>query len=392
MTDSRPPLVSSLGQLRRQFPHTANHVFFDHANVGPPPAKALRLLQNLGERYQRIDQTIDADCFKLLGKLRAAFGRLIHAPEQTISYLPNTSHAINQVLLGLNLQQGERIVVPEVEFPALTYPIMHLRREQGVVVDFVPCENGFLDLDGFERRLKSHKTALVATSWVQYHNGYRYDPVHLTDICHRHGAFLLVDATQGVGPIPLDVVSAGVDALACGGAKWLFCGPGSGFLYVSKSPVRAVNPASIGWLSVDWGYSFGDLQRFDRPLYADGRRFEWGTYPYYQLQLVRAGLEVIEAAGPERTFRHVTTLLDQLGDWLTDHGFTVTSPCEEPHRSAILTFTGRKIADLHQTLNDQRFYVSLREGSIRVSPHCYNTKTEMHRFIAAIEKTVSRPE
>jgi len=376
----------ALRSLRKEFPHTRRAVFFDHANFGPSPKRARKLVDQLGARFQALDPRVDRESFALLAKIKKDFGRLIGARGDTISFLPNTTFGINHILLGLNLRPGERIVLPENEFPALVYPILYLAERRRLKVQFLPCPRGYLELEDLDRALGKRKTALFATSWVQYHNGYRYDAAALTEVCHRHGTFFLLDATQGVGSVPLHAVKAGVDALACGGQKWLFCQTGSGFLYVSPHPIRKVEPVAIGWLAADWDITFNDLQRHDRPIFEDGRRFEWGTYPYYSLRLAQVGLELIRAAGPGRTFRHITRLLDDLAKFLHDGPYTIISDLRFQHRSAVFTFTGPKIDRLHRHLAARRVRVSLREGNIRVSPHFYNTPQEMRRCIKAIEE------
>ena len=378
-----------LSSLRAEFPHARRAVFFDHANFGPCPKRARRLLDQLAGRFQALDPRVDRESFALLAHIKRDFARLIGARGNQISFIPNTTTGINQVLLGLDLKPGERILLPEVEFPALVYPIQYLAQRNRLQLEFLPCPEGFLPLEILRRALARRRTALVAASWVQYFNGYRYDAAELAALCHRYEAFLLLDGTQGVGAAALNVTQACVDALACGGSKWLFCQTGSGFLYLNPQPVREVQPAIIGWLSADWGYTFGDLQRHDRPLYADGRRFEWGTYPYYSLRLAQVGLELVNAAGPRRTFRHVDSLLDELAAFLQETPYTITSVRDPRHRSAILCFTGPRIARLHPFLRDQHIRVSLRENSIRVSPHFYNTRQEMGRFIAAIRRFLS---
>lgn len=382
--DEMKPVKKSLATLRNEFAHLRHAVFFDHANFGPPTKKARRLIDEFAERYQRLDPQIDEDSFALLRRVKQDFARIIRARGAEISYLPNTSTGINHILLGLNLKRGERILMPEVEFPALAYPVIYLSRRMGLPLDFVPCPGGHFSLEVLSKMLRKKKAALLATSWVQYQNGYRYAAGELAELCHRHSVFVLLDGTQGVGAVPLNVRKAGIDALACGGAKWLFCQTGNGFLYLDSNPVRPVRPVSIGWLGVDWGYAFGDLQRHDRPLYSDGRRFEWGTYPYYNLRLAQGGLEVILAAGVNRTYAQVSKLLDQLAGFLSPSRYTISSPQVARHRSAILTFTGPKIGRLHHYLTDNSFRVSLREGNIRVAPHFYNTTREMQRFIRAI--------
>jgi len=379
-------MEKSLRVLRRAFAHTRHAVYFDHAGVGPLPNKARRLIEQLAERYQRLDATIDDESFTLLHDLKRDFGRIIHARGDNISFMPNTTTGINHVLLGLHLQRGERIILPRVEFPALTYPILYLARRMGLRVDILPCPAGHFTLEDLKKAIRRGKPALVATSWVQYFNGYRYDAAELVRLCHECGVFVLLDGTQGIGAVPLNAKQTGVDAVVCGGGKWLFCSAGSGFLYLNPDPIREVRPISIGWLSADWNYAFGDLQRWHRPLYADGRLFEWGTYPYYNLRLAQAGLELILAAKVSRTYRHVNALLDDLAVFLDNSPYTITAPREKQHRSAILTFTGPEINHLHRYLTANRFRVSLRENNIRVAPHFYNTPQEMHRFISAIGK------
>jgi len=335
---------------------------------------------------QALDPRVDRESFTLLSQIKKDFARLIRARSDEISYLPNTTAGINHILLGLNLRPGERILLPEVEFPALVYPILYLARQKKLKVEFLPCPQGRLSIKTLHKSLARKKAALVATSWVQYHNGYRYDAPEMVKVCHQHGVFVLFDGTQGVGVIPLNVKKAGVDALACGGQKWLFCQTGSGFLYISPQALREVKPAVVGWLSADWGYRFGNLQHHDRPLYPDGRRFEWGTYPYYNLRAAQVGLELLNAAGVRRSYRQIIGLLDQLSEYLSGSPYTISSDLSPRHRSAILAFSGPRIACLHRYLNSKGFKVSLRENNIRVSPHFYNTKNEMQRFTAAIRE------
>jgi cysteine desulfurase/selenocysteine lyase len=74
-------------------------------------------------------------------------------------------------------------------------------------------------------------------------------------------------------------------------------------------------------------------------------------------------------------------LLDLLIEGLKDKGYPITSSLEEEHRSSILSFSGKNIRNLYEKLLKKNILVSLREGSIRVAPHFYNTKEEINRLI-----------
>ena len=58
---------------------------------------------------------------------------------------------------------------------------------------------------------------------ASYHNvnGYLSDIKALADLAHDHGAYLYVDAIQGVGAVPVDVRAMGIDFAACSTFKWL---------------------------------------------------------------------------------------------------------------------------------------------------------------------------
>ena len=102
---------------------------------------------------------------------------------------------------------------------------------------------------------------MVAISSVQWSNGFRCDLEALSRLCRERGIFLIVDAVQQIGAIPLDVQKTPVDAIACGGHKWLMAPFGCGFLYLSKEFRAKVKPPIAGYLSVaepegGWGKYF----------------------------------------------------------------------------------------------------------------------------------------
>jgi len=379
-------MPGSLTSLRREFPHTRHGVFFDHASFGPISRRARILLDQLADRFQHLDPTIDGESFRLIRQLAHDFGRLIGARRGEVSFQPNTTTGIMHVFHGLELKAGERIILPEVEFPTLTYAVKSLAEHQGLTVDYLPCPDGYLNLENLERALAKKTIAVVALSWVQYFNGYRYDLLEVADLCHRYGAFVLIDAIQGGGVVPLNVRRCGIDALACGGQKWMLSQMGTGWLYVNRDSIRPVRPPIIGWLGVDWGISWNHLQGHDQAFCSDGRQFEGGTYPYYNLRLAEAGLGLIREAGVSRTYRHASDLLDQLRGFLADSPWSINLDVAKKHRSGILSFSGPGIAALHAHLRKNNFHVSFREGSIRVSPHFYNTPTEMRQFISTARK------
>jgi selenocysteine lyase/cysteine desulfurase len=221
-------------------------------------------------------------------------------------------------------------------------------------------------------------------SWVQYFNGFRNDLSMIGRLCHEHGCFFLVDVTQGAGAVPLNMRRDGVDAIACGTQKWLLGQTGGGFYAISPTAVRDVRPLYAGWLGFDWGYTWGDLQRWDRPRLPDGRFWEVGTYPFYSVRLVHAGLALLTKCGIKTVFSRIQALHARLIEGLASTQYQPLQLGTKHNRSGIVSLSGPKSAELHAFLMSKNIFVSLREGNIRVSPHFYNTGPEIDRLSNAI--------
>jgi selenocysteine lyase/cysteine desulfurase len=96
------------------------------------------------------------------------------------------------------------------------------------------------------------RTGIIATSYVQYSNGFRTDLEELGAAKGKHS--LVVNASQAAGAFEIDVRRMRIDALCSTGHKWMLSGYGSGFVYISKELQERSKPRSIGWLSVQDPY------------------------------------------------------------------------------------------------------------------------------------------
>lgn len=362
-------------------------VFFNHASFGPVTRRGRTAVESLMDRWGYVNggHDVDEESFRLLAESRKMFGKMIGASPKQVAFVPNTSFGLNAVLWGMDLRRNERILTTDVEFPAAVYAAQHIALCKGLKIEALPCPDGYLDLDTLEKALHK-KAAVLAISWVQYFNGYRYDLKKLVDLCHRYGCLVLLDAIQGVGVVPINVRQAGVDALACGAQKWLFGQTGSGFLYISDNPVRPIEPPYRGWLSVDWGYRFEKLQKDDRRLYHDGRRWETGTYPFFALRLSHAGLSILTEAGKTHIWDNTQSVLDHVETGLAGSRYDLMRFPQSENRSGIGMLHGPRCRDLHTHLKSRKIHASFREGRIRISPHFHNTLDEADRVIEAVRE------
>ncbi|MEW5702421.1 MAG: aminotransferase class V-fold PLP-dependent enzyme [Candidatus Zixiibacteriota bacterium] len=378
---------STVRSWRREFEITRGVTFLNHASFGPVPRRGRQAVERLLHRQGCIprDPNVDDETFATVAAAKRGFARLVGEQTARVSFAPNASYGLNAVLWGTRLKRGERILVPESEFPAVVYTVRHLAERLDLTVVPIPCPDGYFTAGALRRQLR-RKSAILACSWVQYFNGYRYDLRELTGLCHAHGCLVLVDGTQGIGAIPMHMRRDGFDAVVCGAQKWLFGQTGAGFFAIAPDPVRRVEPLYSGWLAYDWGYRFEDLQHWDRPAYDDGRQWEVGTYPFYSVRLAEAGVALINRCGIENVWRHLQDLIGRLAEGLSGTRYEARRFPEPIHRSAIVAVGGPQTAGLYRHLWGRRIYVSLREGNIRVSPHLYNTRAEIDRLVEEIRR------
>lgn len=381
------PLLSGTRDWKAEFEFDPGHVFLNHAAFGPVTKRGRLAVESLMQRWGRLTPGADVDdeTFAMLESAKSRFARLIDADPTRVAFAPNTSYGINAVLWGLNLQRGERILLPEVEFPALVYAVKGISRQLGLEFESLPCPNGFLTAGTLERAL-SRPASVLALSWVQYFNGYRYDLSEIVRICHEKRCFVLADGIQGVGAVPLDVHETGVDALACGAQKWLFGQTGSGFFYIAPNPIRSVEPLPSGWLGVDWGYRFGNLKNWEQREYEDGRRWEVGTYPFFSIRFAETGLAVLEECGKQQVWQNVQTLRERLASHLTDSAYRPVVFSDEGNRSGIMVLEGPRTSELHSQLREQHIHTALRENRIRVAPHFYNSEDDIDTLVHGIRQ------
>ncbi len=383
------PTKINLSKYRREFPFTDEITYLNHASFGPLPQRSWKATEEYYQ-YLRLEKVknIDEIAFHKLDDIRVMVSDMIKARPEEIAFVTNTSYGLNVAAWGLDLKPGDKILLPDVEFPANTYPWTNLR-QKGINVEFVPSTNRCFDIDKFVQAIDA-KTRVLSLSFVQFFNGFRNDLKTIGEICREKDIFFVVDGIQGIGNLDLDIKECQIDFMACGAQKWLMSSLGTGFIYLSSEAKRNVNTSFFGWLGVDWKMNFADLLKFDLPPFPSARKFEIGTYPYAGIWTMHSSLQMLSEIGTKNIENHNLALLDLLIEHLEKKNYRITTSLEPVHRSSILSFSGENIEDLHRKLRQNNIIVSLREGNMRVATHFYNTADEMKKLIGLLDWNRSR--
>jgi selenocysteine lyase/cysteine desulfurase len=262
---------------------------------------------------------------------------------------------------------------------------MALERDLGVVVHRVPVRAGVLDEAEVMRALDLPNVKALALSWVSFETGYRADLAALGEACRARGIHFVVDAIQGLGAATLDVGACHIDVLACGAQKWLLSPWGTGFVYVRRDLIERLSPSSVGWTAVRNSDDFTRLVDYDFTLHADARRFELVTVPFQEFVGMNASLELLFELGPQAVAEHVTRLASRIVAWAEDRDdVRLVTPADPARRAGIVAVAPRDPAAASARLTAASVAHSVREGAVRLAPHCYNTEDEVDAALAVL--------
>ena len=368
-----------------EFPWTADTIYLNNASIGPIPERTRRALDEFTAKRTAPHLLPDRELFGGLAAARLGVAQLINADPSEIALATNTGFGLHLAARALPLKAGDTVLLSDKEFPANVYPWL-LLRDQGIKVEMARCRSeGGPDEEHLLERLRDPSVRVLAVSFVQFSNGYRADLKKLGAACRANGTFLVVDGIQGVGNSVLDVRETPIDILACGGQKWLLSPWGSGFVYVRKELIEQLEPTITGWMAFEGTDDFSRLTEYNPTFRSDARRFEMITLPYQDFVGMTASLGLLLEIGVRDIAEVTRATHAPIVKWAQENGVRITSPTENGHRSAILCVAPAKPVEAYHGMKRAHVVCSLREGSIRLSPHCYNTVEEMEKVIEVLE-------
>jgi cysteine desulfurase / selenocysteine lyase len=301
---------------------------------------------------------------------------------------------------ALRLGPGDRVLVSRSGYVSCALQLLALERDRGIVVELLPDgEDGALDLEALRSALDSGPTALLAVTHIPTSSGLVEPVAEAGCLARAAGVTYLLDATQSVGHLPVDVREIGCDLLVATGRKYLRGPRGTGLLYVRSKLLERLEPQAPDVRGATW--------TADRAwsLDATARRFEtWEASHALRLGLGVALAEA-QALGIDAISEHLVARGARLRATLAGTpGVTVTDP--PAARGALVTFLvdGAEPRDVALALAEravQLVSIPARHGRwdlagrdlaavVRAAPHVYTSDGDLDALLEGVAD-IARP-
>ena len=313
---------------------------------------------------------------------RSACAGLVNASTDEVAVTTSLSAGVSALASGLRYARRSKVVLTDWEFPTIGQ-IWHAQESRGARVVHVPAAaDGTIPLEHFER-VVDEDTLIVSITHVCYRNGAMIDVPAVVQLAHDRGALVLLDAFQAVGSLPVDVKELGVDFLGAGVLKYLLGSAGLGFFYCRRELVERVWPTQTGWFADENIFAMDHTDYSPAPTAA---RFQSGTPPVPAIYAGIAGIELMQDIGIAETREHVLALNAHLLAGLDDLAATVVTPRAPERRGALLCVKSTDANELVAVLGREGIVTSERDGNLRISAHCYNTREDVDTVLAALQR------
>lgn len=318
---------------------------------------------------------------------RRLFARLVGADANDIAIIPAVSYGVALAAANIPLRRGQTIIVLDGQFPSHVYAWRELAASGNARL-MTLCRNPGEGWTEAILEAIGPDTAIVAVANCHWIDGTVIDLEAVGRACRETGAALVVDATQSLGVVPLDATRIGADFVIAATYKWLLGPYSMGFAYIAPK-WQSGRPLEHNWIDRLGSEDFNNLIDYQDSFQPGARRFDVGERS--NPALLPAAIAAME--------RLLDWGVDEIGSTIREMTSAIASrtrtlglgaepaSLRSPHYLSLEWRHGNTGA-LMEKLAAERIFISLRGGTLRITPHVYNDSDDVERLIAALGESV----
>jgi selenocysteine lyase/cysteine desulfurase len=372
-----------LADQRAQFEIDDEVAYLNTASLSP----LLRSVRAAGEAalVQRgRPWTITADhWFSDVERLRSSIARLINGSPEGVALVPASSYGLSVAARNLHAGPGDRVLVLGQEFPSSYYTWRRFAARTGSDLVEVDRQPGQRWTDAVLAAL-DERTAVVVVPNVHWTNGAWVD-LHAVKVrAGDVGAALVVDASQSLGAVPLDIESLRPDFVVSVGYKWQLGAVGVSYLYVDERH-RSGEPLEENWALRVGADDFAALVDYQDEYQPGARRFDMGQRPSFGLvPMAIAAIDQLLAWGVPDIAEALGRVTDEIAERARALGLAPPARDERGPHILGLELPPDAMDRVAGALARNGVVVSVRGRSLRIAPHLHTSTADIDRLVDAL--------
>jgi len=387
--------------LRADTPGTRERVHLNNAGASMMPRPVVAAVQDHLRLEARVGGYEAADLrHEAIRGVYDALASLVSGQTHQVALMEHATSAFVAALSSVPFRPGDVLLTTRHDYASNQIQYLSLVHRWGIEVVRAPDgPEGGVDVGALRDLVHRRRPRLVAMSHIPTNSGLIQDVAAVGAACRERGTLFLVDACQSVGQMPLDAKALGADFLSATARKFLRGPRGAGFLWVSDRALElGLEPLFPDLRGTDWI----EADRYQPAPGAD--RFESWEFAWALIlgmgEAARYALEVGLESGRDRAWHLAADLRERLGGI---PGIEVLDQGRQLCAIVTVAVTGWEPPALVQALREQSINTSsvTREsavldfdakgvtGALRLSPHYYNTETEIEDVARSLADLVA---
>ena len=392
----------NMKRVHEDTPLKDGYIYFDHAGGSICPRQVIEPMCQFVDKMNRtgpIEPRFYQECQETVKETKQEVADFIGAKTgDEIAFTKNGSEAMNIIINGIAWKAGDEVIVSSLETTPGFVPLLRLVKTEGVKVKVARSNSrGIVDIKGIEKSI-THKTRLISLIHLSNAIGTLQPVEDIGKMCRKHDILFLVNASQSIGQVSIDVGKLGCDFLIAPCRKWLRGPTGLGFLYCRSKLIGELEPSFIGWNSATW---LPEEENYYYPNTAE--RFEAGEHNYPAIIALRSAISYVgEVGGIDEIRDRVKELMSYLIEGLKKvEGIKIYGTLDAGLRGGIVSFNIESIKSQVVGSLMSRNSIILEVGDfaaplalktfgicacVRACVHYFNTYDEIDKFISVLEK------
>ena len=378
-----------LSSQRHLFDVPRDVAYLNNASYTPLP-HTVRAAGEAGVAAKSTPWTMDTGAIARQAEaVRAAAASFIGATADDVAIVNSAAYGVATAAANLPIPPGTRILLVGGEFPSQSLEWARQAELRGAVLDIVPRPANADWTAALLDRVQAPGPPISVAALTPLHwtDGTLVDIACLVASLRAQGAAIVVDATQAVGILPLNVATLGADYMVFPTYKWLLGPYTLAFLYVSSARQQGTPLEQHGANRIEGAGPFTGTLNEPIPT---ARRFDMGQrFNPVSLPMALAGMELLQAWGNGPITARLRHLTDMLAIEAEANGWTATPrPFRPPHILGLRPPAGRDTRTVTAALAARGVHVAERGGVMRLGVHVFNDEQDGAHFGSALRQAL----